>query len=113
MKGVYPRLSQLLVTHLQELKAESRHYAQGDVVIEKQKHADEILLLLSGELSVEISPECELARIKPGEMLGEMGLSGDNRHSATVRRQGDDSCAARAAADTAEGRGRNDAKNAF
>ena len=85
MKGVYPRLSQLLVTHLQELKAESRHYAQGDVVIEKQKHADDILLLLSGELSVEISPECELARIKPGEMLGEMGLSGDNRHSATVR----------------------------
>ncbi|NKB74433.1 MAG: cyclic nucleotide-binding domain-containing protein [Synechococcus sp. s2_metabat2_7] len=87
MLGVHPRLSQLLVTHLKELKAESLQFASGDVVIEEQEHADDILLLLSGELSVEIGAQRELARIKPGELLGEMGLSGDNRHCATVRVQ--------------------------
>ena len=87
MLGVHQRLSQLLVTHLKELKAESLHYASGDVVMEEQEHADDILLLLSGELSVEIGDHRELARIKPGELLGEMGLSGDNRRCATVRVQ--------------------------
>ena len=87
MLGVHPRLSQLLVTHLKELKAESLQFASGDVVIEEQEHADDILLLLSGELSVEIGAQREFARIKPGELLGEMGLSGDNRHCATVRVQ--------------------------
>ena len=53
--------------------------------MEEQEHADDILLLVSGELSVEIADQRELARIKPGELLGEMGLSGDNRHCATVR----------------------------
>ncbi len=85
MLGVHPRLNQLLVTHLKELKAESLFYASGDVVIEEQQHADNILLLLSGELSVEIGDQRQLARIQPGELLGEMGLSGDNRHCATVR----------------------------
>ena len=85
MLGVHPRLNQLLVTHLKELNAESLIYASGDVVIQEQQHADDILLLQSGELSVEIGAQRELARIKPGELLGEMGLSGDNRHCATVR----------------------------
>ena len=85
MLGVHPRLNQLLVTHLKELNAESQIYDSGDVVIEEQQHADDILLLQSGELSVEIGAQRELARIKPGELLGEMGLSGDNRHCATVR----------------------------
>ena len=87
MLGVQPRLSQLLVTHLKELNAESLIYAKGDVVMEEQEHADDILLLQSGELSVEIGAQRELARIKPGELLGEMGLSGNNHHCATVRVQ--------------------------
>ena len=86
MLGVHPRLSQLLVTHLKELKAESLLYASGEVVMEEQEHADDILLLLSGELSVEIADQRELARIKPGELLGEMGLSGDNRNGAGAAR---------------------------
>ena len=85
MLGVHPRLSQLLVTHLKELKAESLQFASGDVVIEEQEHADDILLLLSGELSIEIGAQRELARIKPGEIVGEMGLFGNNRYCATVR----------------------------
>ena len=85
MLGVHPRLNQLLVTHLKELKAESLVYASGDVVIKEHQHADNILLVQSGELSVEIGAQRELARIKPGELLGEMGLSGNNRHCATVR----------------------------
>ena len=40
MLGVHPRLSQLLVTHLKELKAESLLYASGEVVMEEQEHAD-------------------------------------------------------------------------
>ena len=85
MQGVHQRLSQLLVTHLKELDAKSLVYDSGDVVIEEQEKANEILLVLSGELSVEISSQRELARIKPGEMVGEMGLSGNNRYCATVR----------------------------
>ena len=46
MLGVHQRLNQLLVTHLKELKAESLLYASGEVVIEEQEHADDILLLL-------------------------------------------------------------------
>ena len=87
MLGVHQRLSQLLVTHLKELDAESLIYDNGDVVIEEDENANDILLVLSGELSLEISSQRELARIKPGELLGEMGLSGDNRHCATVRVQ--------------------------
>lgn len=87
MLDVNPRLSQLLVTHLKELKAESKLYASGEVVITEQEHAEDIMLLLSGELSVELGAQRELARIKPGELLGEMGLSGDNLRCATVRVQ--------------------------
>jgi CRP-like cAMP-binding protein len=85
MLGVHQRLSQLLVTHLKELDAESLVYDSGDVVIEEHENANEILLVLSGELSVEISSQRELARIKPGEIVGEMGLFGNNRYCATVR----------------------------
>jgi len=88
MDGVQSRLSQLLVTHLKELKATSQCYGSGDVVMEEQTSADEILLVVLGELSVEIGQQRELARIKPGEILGEMGLSGNNRHCATVRVHG-------------------------
>ena len=70
MLGVHQRLSQLLVTHLKELDAETLLYDSGDVVIEEHENANEILLVLSGELSVEISSQRELARIKPGEMVG-------------------------------------------
>ena len=69
MLDVNPRLSQLLVTHLKELKAESKLYASGEVVITEQEHAEDIMLLLSGELSVELGAQRELARIKPGELL--------------------------------------------
>ena len=79
MLGVHQRLSQLLVTHLKELDAESLVYDSGDVVIKEHENANEILLVLSGELSVEISSQRELARIKPGEIVGEMGLFGNNR----------------------------------
>ena len=85
MLGVHQRLSQLLVTHLKELDAESLVYDSGDVVIEEHENADEILLVLSGELSVEINSQRELARIKPGEIVGEMGLFGNNQYCATVR----------------------------
>jgi CRP-like cAMP-binding protein len=85
MLGPHQRLSQLLVTHLKELNGETLSYASGDVVIEENENANDILLVLSGELSVEISSQRELARIKPGDMLGEMGLFGNNRHCATVR----------------------------
>ena len=84
MLGVHQRLSQLLVTHLKELNVESLPYDSGDVVIEEHENANEIVLVLSEELSVEISSDRELPRVKPSEMVGEMGLSGNNRCCATV-----------------------------
>ena len=53
MLGVHPRLSQLLVTHLKELKAESLLYASGDVVMEEQEHANDILLPAAAQCGAE------------------------------------------------------------
>jgi hypothetical protein len=53
MLGVHPRLSQLLVTHLKELKAESLLYASGEVVMEEQEHANDILLPAAAQWGAE------------------------------------------------------------
>ena len=51
MLGIHPRWNHLLVTHLKKLHTEWLIYAIGDVGIDKQQRADDLLLLQSRDLS--------------------------------------------------------------
>ena len=83
------RLKVLLSTYQKELKVSPIQAETGDTVIEQGGEADAVVLLKHGTLVVELKTEGEaprqIATVEPGEILGEMGLFGDNRYSASVR----------------------------
>ena len=83
------KLQMLLRTYQKELKVNPVQAETGDIVIEQGDQADEVVLLQRGRLVVELNNEGEMPRqiaiVEPGEILGEMGLFGDNRYSASVR----------------------------
>ena len=83
------RLKVLLSTYQKELKVSPIQAETGDTVIEQGGEADAVVLLKRGRLTVELKTEGEaprqIATVEPGEILGEMGLFGDNRYSASVR----------------------------
>ena len=83
------KLQMLLRTYQKELKVNPVQAETGDIVIEQGGQADEVVLLQRGRLVVELNNEGEMPRqiaiVEPGEILGEMGLFGDNRYSASVR----------------------------
>ena len=83
------RLRELLSTPLSQLQPETHTLATGDIVIEQGKPAEWVFLVSSGVLAVEHieagQPARMLALVREGEILGEMGLFGDNRYSAQVR----------------------------
>jgi len=89
LEAIRSRLRQLLSTHLNQLQPVTRSYAAGDIVIEQGEAAERVFLVSSGVLAVEHvepgHPARVLALVQEGEILGEMGLFGDNRHSAQVR----------------------------
>jgi CRP-like cAMP-binding protein len=78
----------LLSTHLSALKHTTLKPAIGEVVIQQDTPAERVLVVQAGELRVERTesggkPQL-IATIGPDEMVGEMALIGDQRHSATV-----------------------------
>ena len=82
------RLRMLLSTHLSALKHTTLKPAIGEVVIQQDTPAERVLVVQAGELRVERTesggkPQL-IATIGPDEMVGEMALIGDQRHSATV-----------------------------
>ena len=83
------KLQMLLRTYQKELKVNPVQAETGDIVIEQGCQADAVVLLQRGRLVVELKNEGEMPRqiatVEPGEILGEMGLFGDNRYSASVR----------------------------
>ena len=83
------KLQMLLRTYQKELKVNPVQAETGDIVIEQGGQADAVVLLQRGRLVVELKNEGEMPRqiaiVEPGEILGEMGLFGDNRYSASVR----------------------------
>ena len=83
------RLKVLLSTYQKELKVSPIQAETGDTVIEQGGEADAVVLLKRGSLTVELKTEGEaprqIATVEPGEILGEMGLFGDNRYSASIR----------------------------
>ena len=89
VKAVQERLQILLGTYQKELKVHPIQAQTGDTVIVQGQKADSVVLLKRGQLVVELEGEGEtlreIATVKAGEILGEMGLFGDSRYSASVR----------------------------
>ena len=82
------RLRMLLSTHLSTLNHTTLKPAIGEVVIQQDTPAERVLVVQAGELRVERTesggrPQL-IATIGPDEMVGEMALIGDQRHSASV-----------------------------
>ena len=82
------RLRMLLSTHLSALNHTTLKPAIGEVVMRQDTPAERVLVVQAGELRVERiesggRPQL-IATIGPDEMVGEMALIGDQRHSATV-----------------------------
>ena len=88
-QAVRERLKMLLHTYQKELKVNPVQAETGDTVIKQGEKADAVVLLKHGLLAVELKTEGEaprqIATVEPGEILGEMGLFGDNRYSASIR----------------------------
>ncbi len=61
-----------------------RTVAQGETIITMGKPLDSIFFLLSGEMSVLVEGIGEIARLKSGEIMGEMSLIDASPPSATV-----------------------------
>ena len=88
LSQIRDRLRMLVNTHLSTVSHETLMAAVGEVLIEQDSPAKRVLLVQTGELTVE---RCEaggtpqvIARIGPNELVGEMALIGDEHHSATV-----------------------------
>ena len=86
---VRERLKVLLSTHLTELEHTILRPELGDVVMEEGAKAERVLLVMAGQLSVEVKdahghPQT-VAIVGTDDLVGEMGLVGDYRHRATVR----------------------------
>ena len=89
LEEIRARLRQLLSTHHSQLQPETHTHATDDIVIKQGAPAERVFLVSSGVLAVEHieagKPARVLALVREGDILGEMGLFGDNRYSAQVR----------------------------
>ena len=88
LRKMRDRLPMLVSTHLSAINHRTLHPSVGDVVMQQGTLAERVLVVQSGELSVERTeaggqPRL-IATVGPGEMAGEMALMGDQTHSATV-----------------------------
>ena len=81
-------LYDLLLTHKDHLDLEHVQAEIGELIIRQGEPADRVWLVAEGGLVVELIHENkshELATLGPGEILGEMGVFGDLRHTAQAR----------------------------
>ena len=82
------RMRMLLSTHLSTLSHQTLTPSVGEVLIRQGSPAERLLLVQTGEFTVERCEEGgtpqEIARIGPGELVGEMALVGDQHHSAAI-----------------------------
>ena len=82
------RMRMLLSTHLSTLNHQTLTASVGEVLIHQGSPAERVLLVQTGEFIVERCEEGgtpqEIARIGPGELVGEMALVGNQHHSATI-----------------------------
>ena len=82
------QLTMLLSTHLPNLPHQVLTAVSGDVLIRQNAAAKRVLLVKSGELRIERLEEGGtpkvIAVVGANELVGEMALIGEPRHSATV-----------------------------
>ena len=88
LRKVRVRLPMLVSTHLSAINHRTLRPSVGDVVMQQGALAERVLVVQTGELSVQRTeaggqPRL-IATVGPGEMAGEMALMGDQTHSATV-----------------------------
>jgi CRP-like cAMP-binding protein len=86
MRKVLYILGQLTDRDVEWLAASGkrRTVPQGEKIITMGKQLDSIFFLLSGEMSVLVDGIGEIARLKSGEVMGEMSLIDASPPSATV-----------------------------
>ena len=69
-----------------------RRIQESEAIIREGEPLDELFIVLRGELIVAVGPENkQIARLGPGEMVGEMSLLDSRPPSATVVARGDGS----------------------
>ena len=87
--SVRERFKLLLASHRDELAPIQRSAAAGELLLHQGGEARSLLLLTRGRVAVELRPAGEqphtLMVLEAEELLGEMGLFGDGRHSTDVR----------------------------
>ena len=88
LRKVRVRLPMLVSTHLSAINHRTLRPSIGEVVMQQGALAERVLVVQTGELSVQRTeaggqPRL-IATVGPGEMAGEMALMGDQTHSATV-----------------------------
>ncbi len=88
-EGLEPGLLAILATLFRLLHAES-----GFRFIEHDSHSKDIYIIVKGTVEIEIpvvgkASNSSLARLKPGDSVGEFGLLRDARRSATARAIGE------------------------
>lgn len=87
--SVRERFKLLLESHRHELDPLQRQAAEGELLLRQGEPARRLLLLTQGRVAVDLQPggPCShtLMVLEAEELLGEMGLVGDGRHSADVR----------------------------
>jgi CRP-like cAMP-binding protein len=69
----------------------SRSVGRGDAIIREGQRQDELFIVLAGELDVRVGPAggTQVARLGPGEMIGDMSLLDSRPPNATVTALGD------------------------
>jgi GNAT superfamily N-acetyltransferase len=61
-----------------------RSYVSGDRLFTRGEAADELFVLLEGEVEVRASDDAVVGRVSPGGTVGENAMLSETRHSATV-----------------------------
>jgi CRP/FNR family cyclic AMP-dependent transcriptional regulator len=83
---VLTRLSDADIDWLSKI-GERRQVAPGTVLVEEGRQADELIILLDGQVSVQVKGVNEVARLGAGEILGEISFIDGYPPSATVAAQ--------------------------
>ena len=85
---VRERMKLLLAAHHNEIRQTELTAKEGERLLSQGEPADQVVLLTEGTVAIQVrQPEGEphtLAIVEAEELLGEMGLFGDGRHSADV-----------------------------
>lgn len=95
--GQTPLFQHLPTRHLQELGeyVRRRHFADGEMIFQQGDPSNSLFIVASGEVKVSLQSrgdndmEIVLAILKPGDMLGEMGVLDGAPRSASATAEGE------------------------